>query len=216
MIVSGRNRHFKGFDDPVLQHQHSLQNALQQSVPLTLDGGREVLYWCRSCRTSWYSCGRCVIQTHLSHTRLSEFAHRLQVDVTIPAMLPHALCPCCASRFFGGIPRIEAYMQDRGYRLSWERVKSPAMFLCCLYTSPFSSGRKTIQEVLSCSTDVPLPSIRIEQMLQWLIELPDPDWSQHQSLSSEHSELLTRFREPTRALAWQGYTWKTFCPPLGG
>ena len=136
--------------------------------------------------------------------------------MTIPSTLPHALCPCCASRFFGGIPCIEAYTQNRGYRLLWDRAKSPATFLCGLYASPSSPGNETIHEVLSCSTDIPLPSTRLGQTLQWFADLPDPEWPELQPLLAEHCEHLTKLREPAQALAWQGYSWKTSCPPLKG
>jgi hypothetical protein len=213
MIISIEDGGCSGCDDLALRHQHALRAVFKQAMPPTPDGGREALFWCQTCRLSWYQCGRQEASTQVDQACLAILAARLQADVTIPSLLPHALCPACARRVLGGVARIEAGVPNHGYRLWWQRADAPVQSVCCLS----ASVERSPQEVLSCAWDMPVPDRRLQQTLHWLSTLPDPEDYQIHAFSPEQSAWLAHSAAGTsRAQSCSGFCWKAFCPPREG
>ncbi len=221
-MIEGVHKHrfsngsIQGFDDLYIKQQYHLQQKYGQHVPLTLDGGREVLWWCKHCRFAWYGRGRRGAVLHLSLAQVQKIAHSLHFDAKDIRGLPQALCPACVATDLGGVPHIEEYHGGYGYRFTWERAKSPAQFLCAVYSGSLLHKADLLQSALSSASDLPFSSPTQErQVLHWLTRIQSPTWHKVVPLDSTHCELLNRQHPPASGLGWCGYAWDYPLSPLG-
>jgi hypothetical protein len=213
----GKRVHPYGFDDPLVRQDLRIQQVLHQQAPRTPDGGREILWRCLRCLQPWYALGRCASQTRLSPAQLVRLAGRLEVQWDADVPLPARLCPSCAGHLLGGQPTIEAYTHGLGYRLLWQRARTPrAQFACCVYRLPSQIRPDVVQDALTASSDLLLvPDRRLQMVLAWIMTLADPAWEELFPLSPYHCASLVASLPPASGLAWQGYGWSMTGSPLG-
>jgi len=103
---------------------------------------------------------------------------------------------------------MEEHPAGWGYRFTWERAGSPALFFCTLYTGPACLEADPLQALLMLPFDLPqAPTSSIRRVLQWLSELPDPAWDASLPLRSPHCHQLSTLYEPPAGLCWSGYAW---------
>lgn len=208
------HRDVQGFNDHQTRHQRRLQELFKQQMPSTLDGGREVLWWCPCCRHAWYERGYYNVLLRLSPAQVDKLMRELSVESEPICCLPRVICPNCTTRYLGGVPRIEEFHNGRGYRLTWKRAKSSALFLYTVYAGSLSSER--VQVALSSATDLPLTSpVYIQALLDWLMVLPDPAWDQIIPLNDDLCSWLDRRYQPPAQFVWSGYAWSSPASPLG-
>ena len=156
-LAEDYNEHFPGiahpfFDDHQARREHHLQQRLKQQAPVTLDGGRAILWLCHLCQKPWYEVGRIASFVCLSKSQLAKVAQQLGAEVRATSAFPVSICPLCAALHLGGMPRIEEYPNGQGYRFTWEGVQSPhARFFCLLYASHNSSLQELLREAMLSS-----------------------------------------------------------------
>ena len=93
------------FDDHQARREHSIQLRLKQHAPVTLDGGRAILWFCRLCQKPWYQLGRTASYVCLSTSQLAEIAEQQGAEMQTLISLPSSMCPLCAALHLGGMPR---------------------------------------------------------------------------------------------------------------
>lgn len=210
-------KHMQGFDDHQIKRQYCLQQRFRQKMPLALSGGREALWWCPQCRSAWYERGHCPRSAllHLSPAYVSTVARALFIESrNLLNCLPRVMCPDCATHCLGGVPQIEEFPTGYGYRLTWERARSPVLFLCTVYTGPLLPD--TVHVALSSASDLPLASsARVQALLDWLIVYSDPAWDHIIPLDDEQCAWLDRRYQPPAQFTWSGYVWNPLASPLG-
>lgn len=205
-----------GFDDYQTRRHYRLQRVFRQHMPLALDGGREVLWWCPRCKKAWYERGRHDALLHLSSAQVGALARSLHLESELTSCLPRVICPECAALCLGGVPRLEEYQQGSGYRLSWVRARAPVLFLCTVSSGSLLEGPDPLHVALSSASDLPLaPPTSLYALLDWLICLPNPEWHHMTPLTPAHCEILTHQHQPPPHLAWCGYAWNSPTSPLG-
>jgi hypothetical protein len=205
------------FDDHTIRAEYMLQQRLQQRAPLTLDGGRAILWSCRCCQKPWYELGRRAWFVRLSETQLARIAQQLGVELPAPSLLPASICPLCAAVHYGGMPGIEEYRKGQGYRLTWEGRKSPRARLCCIIYRSYACPLPELLEE-ACSAPVDLPTTSVEQVrsvLIWLATLPDPARGDTIPLPANIQLAMSRYSPPQSGFSWSGYAWKARCPAMG-
>lgn len=205
------------FDDHTMRSDFLVQRRLQQRAPLTLDGGRAILWSCRCCQKPWYELGRSAWFVRLTEEQLIRIALQLGLELQASALLPALICPLCASIHLGGMPRIEEYYNGCGYRLTWEARKSPWARLCCIvYKSNIYSNRDLLAEACASSSDVlTTPVGQMRRMFTWLMELPDPQKGEAMLLPKDIQEAMSRMNPPQSGFSWCGYAWRSECPTMG-
>src|SRR6266702_489416 len=84
------------FDDHQIRRELALHLHVKQLAPTTLDGGRDILWYCHLCQKPWYEHGRRASLVCLSTSQLAEIAQHLGAEVHQVSALPSSLCPLCA------------------------------------------------------------------------------------------------------------------------
>jgi hypothetical protein len=203
-----------GYDDHQSRHAHRLQQRIQQQIPLALADGCHILWWCPQCRKICSEQDRPQGDLHLSQVRVVSSTQRLSGKEGPAEEVPEARCPDCAAPCLGGLAQMGEYLSGSGYRLTWERARGPALFLCSLYSGP--TCPEILRVALSSLSALPLASVaHLQSLLDWLTILPDPAWHAPLVLSKELGALLDRQYQPPAHLAWCGYAWTASTSPLG-
>ncbi len=205
------------FDDQYARREHYLQQRLKQLAPVTLDGGRAILWFCYFCQKPWYELGRTASFVRLSKSQLAQVAQQLGAEVHATSSFPVSICPLCAALQLGGMPRIEEYPNGQGYRFMWERIQSPHVrFFCLLYASHNSSLQASLREACSLPSDIPTASIEhVRSMLGWLKTLPDPGEQEAMPIPQNLHDQMNQIAPPKPGLSWCGYCWEAQSSPVG-
>ncbi len=205
------------FDDHQASREHHLQQRLKQYAPVTLDGGRAILWFCHWCQKPWYELGRTASFVRLSKSQLAQIAQQLGAEVRATSSFPVSICPLCAALQLGGMPRIEEYPNGQGYRFAWDGIQSlHARFFCLLYASHNSSLQESLRKACSLPSDIPAASIEhVRSVLGWLKTLPDPREQEAMPLPQSLYEHMNRLSPPKPGLSWCGYCWQAQSPLLG-
>jgi hypothetical protein len=205
------------FDDHQIRREHALQLCLKQFAPTTLDGGRDILWYCHLCQKPWYEHGRRASLVCLSTSQLAEIALNLGAEVRQVSALPSSICPLCASLHLGGMPRIEEYPDGQGYRFTWEAITSrKTRLFCIIYRWNERSISNVLLEACAAPCDVPAaPLEQVRSVLAWLKTLPDPEKEEVTMLSESTLDAMSQCNTPQPGFSWCGYGWKSSCPLLG-
>jgi hypothetical protein len=205
------------FDDHQARREHSLQQRLKQLAPVTLDGGRAILWFCRLCQKPWYELGRKASFVCLSKSQLAEIAQQLGAETQTLFSLPSSICPLCAAINTGGIPRIEEYPDVKGYRFTWEAItRQYTRLFCIVYTWNVGSISDILREACAAPCDVMIsPLERVRSILGWLKTLADPGKEDRALLTESTMDSVNRLDVPPPGFSWCGYAWKAQCPALG-
>jgi hypothetical protein len=205
------------FDDQQIKREHALQLYLKQLAPSLLESGRDILRYCHLCQKPWYEMGSRASLLCLSLFQLAEIAQQLGVKVCTPSSLPVQICPLCASLHLGGIPKIEEYLDDQGYRFSWQaRTLLHTRLFCHIYRWNLCSISEMLREMRSAPCDVLTTSMdQIRSVLSWLKTLAEPDQEEAVLLRDRSLDIMSRYEAPEPGFAWCGYGWKSQCPLLG-
>ena len=221
-LAEDYNEHFPGiaqpfFDDHQARREHHLQQRLKQQAPVTLDGGRAILWLCHLCQKPWYEVGRTASFVCLSKSQLAKVAQQLGAEVRATSAFPVSICPLCAALHLGGMPKIEEYPNGQGYRFTWEGVQSPhARFFCLLYASHNSSLQELLREAVSLPSDIPTAfREHVRSVLGWLKTLADPGEQEAKPLPQSLYDHLNWFSPPRPGSSWCGYCWQAKSPPFG-
>jgi hypothetical protein len=205
------------FDDHYARREHYLQQRLKQYAPVTLDGGRAMLWFCRLCLKPWYELGRTASFVCLSKSQLAKVAQQLGAEVRTTSSLPVSICPLCAALHLGGMPRIEEYPDKQGYRLAWEAIMSRyTRLFCIVYKWNTSSISDLLREACSTHCDVMTsPMEQVQSVLAWLKTLAEPGKEEIALLTESVHDRMNRRDPPQPGFSWCGYAWKARCPALG-
>jgi hypothetical protein len=205
------------FDDHQVRRKHALQLRLKQLAPTMLDGGRAILWYCHVCQKPWYQLGRTASLVCLSETQLAEIAQHLGAEARQASAFPAAICPTCAALHLGGMPRIEEYPDEQGYRFTWEAITSrQTRLFCILYRWNLCSISDMLLEVCTAPCDVlTAPLEDVKSHLGWLQTLAEPGKEEIVLLTENNMYSMSRLDSPLPGFSWCGYGWKSSCPLLG-
>ena len=205
------------FDDQLVRKEHTLQLRLNQLAPALLEGGRAILWFCHLCQQPWYEVGRRASFICLSASQLTEIAQQLGVKVCTLSSLPRSICPLCASLHLGGIPTIEEYLDEQGYRFSWQaRTRRHTRLFCQIYRWNLRSISEVLLEGVSAPCDVPTaPKAQVRNVLAWLKALAEPGKEEAVLLTENDMKSIHLLHPSAPGFAWCGYGWKGSCPVLG-
>ena len=201
------------FDDHTVRTEHHLQKRLRQRAPMTVNGGREILWRCSCCRKPCYQAGYSSYFVSLSTEQRFTIAQRVGADASIVSWLPTSIC---AAIHPGRMPRIKEYRIRRGYQFTWTGRKSPYPHLFCIIEKNTCSIQSVPVASFATPGDVVLsPLKQVRRILHWLMILAEPEGDEAMLVSESTCDLLNRRDRLEPGLAWCGYCWKTQCPTLG-
>ena len=205
------------FDDHQIRREYALQRHLKQLAPTMLGGGRAILWYCRRCQKPWYEVGRTASLVCLNETQLAEIAQQLGAEECTPSSLPSSMCPLCASLHLGGMPRIQEYPDEQGYRFTWEAITSrKTRLFCIVYRWNIGSISDMLLEAGAAPCDVLTASMeQVRSMLAWLKMLTEPGKEEAVLLTESTMDSMSIHETPLPGFSWCGYSWKSSCPLLG-
>jgi hypothetical protein len=202
----------RNFDD----HEVRLRHLLQQDTMPMLEFSRHLLIVCPVCKHPWYKAGRHEYP-RLTPEQLAFLGAVLRVDIHSLHLFPRALCPVCSTVYLGGMFSAQEYPQQKGYHFLWESASPRRIRLLAIVYLRDGLTPDTLMQL----SPVPLvESTRdMRSMLAWLETSPFPETIR--AYTDEQCQQLARHcpsgsAADGRVHHWQGYSWDTLCPPLGG
>jgi hypothetical protein len=200
------------FDD----HEVRLRHLLQQVALPTLEVSRHLLFVCPVCKHPWYKAGRHEYP-RLTPEQLAFLGAVLRVDIHSLHLFPRALCPVCSTVYLGGMFSAQEYPQQKGYHFLWESASPRRIQLLAIV---YRRDGLTLDKLIQMSPEPLVESTRdMRSVLAWLETSPFPEtiWTYPEE---QCQQLARRYHSESPADGWvhqwQGYTWDTLCPPLGG
>ena len=205
------------FDDHQARREHSIQLRLKQHAPVILDGGRAILWFCRLCQKPWYQLGRTASYVCLSTSQLAEIAEQQGAEMQTLFSLPSSMCPLCAALHLGGMPRVEEYLNGRGYRFFWDGItRQQTRLFCIVYNWNVGSISDVLREACATHCDVlSTPMEDVKRVVDWLKTLAEPGKEEATMITESIYDHLSRLDPPKPGFSWCGYAWKSWCPFLG-
>jgi hypothetical protein len=199
-----------------------------QRCPRTADGGRTVLFECPYCGRLWVRNGHG--EAFALFTAMQQVHYTRLLEAEIGAWdFPQAICGRC-SLTLGGRYSVEEYFThdgpvstSHGFRFLWWgfAIEAPGAHLSCsVYRLGGERGALALQDdwtavVQAAELDVVTsPASCIEAVIAWFKTLDNPP-SPFPSLACEQPGEES-FADDFTHLAWRGWSWIAWCPPLGG